>query len=199
MVQQIHGWRRMQKANQLTLTGLSNQLMKEHRMADQDFTHSKEYLFSIFDYIDGKLFWIKPLSPNKRLLGMEAGSATKHDRYKKVMIDKKSYKVHRLVYFMHHNYFPVYIDHINGNTFDNRIENLRDVTYTQNNQNAKIRKDSTSGVKGVYLHKATGKWTASCQANKKRLHLGLFDTIEEAEKAVKSAREQLHGSFARHN
>ena len=185
------------KPNKCQLVGFSNQLMKEHRMANKDSTLSQNLVAELFLYKNGCLFWKKKKSPSVNLFE-KAGSASEKDRYLRVMINKQSYKVHRLVFLLHHGYMPRYIDHINGDTFDNRIANLRDATYAQNNQNAKIRKDSTSGVKGVFLHKASGKWAASCQVNKKRQHLGLFATIEEAEKAVKSFRNQHHGEFARH-
>ena len=168
-------------------------------MADTDFTLTKEFLEKTFTYRDGLLIWRWLECSNKRLMGLEAGSWSKQDRYKKVSINKQSYKVHRLIYFMHHAVMPKYIDHINGNTFDNRIENLREATYSQNNQNASIRKDSTSKVKGVYFSKAANKWVAACQVNKKRHHLGCFATIAEAEKVLKSFREQHHGEFARHS
>jgi HNH endonuclease/AP2 domain len=186
------------KPNKCPLVGFSNQLMKEHRMANKDSTLSQNLVAELFSYEDGCLYWNKQKSPSVNLFE-KAGSSSEKDRYLRVMINHQSYKVHRLVFLLHHGYMPNYVDHINGDTFDNRIENLRDATYAQNNQNAKIRKDSTSGVKGVFFHKATGKWTASCQVNKKRTHLGLFLTIEEAEKAVKSFREQSHGEFARHS
>ena len=167
-------------------------------MANKDSTLSQNLVAELFLYENGCLFWKNRKSPSVKMYG-QAGSYSTQDRYLRVMVNNQSYKVHRLVFLLHHGYMPNYVDHINGDTFDNRIENLRDATYAQNNQNAKIRKDSTSGVKGVFLHKATGKWAASCQVNKKRQHLGLFLTIEEAEKAVKSYREQFHGEFARHS
>lgn len=166
-------------------------------MGDSDFTLTQDLLKELFLYKNGCLFWKQAKSNNIKLFD-QAGSASNTDRYLRVMINKTSYKVHRLVFLYHHGYLPKYIDHINGDTFDNRIANLREATYDQNNQNARIRKDSTSKIKGVYLHKSSNKWAASCQVAKKRTHLGLFGTIEEAEKAVKSFREQHHGSFARH-
>lgn len=165
-------------------------------MAEQIIT--KEYLNELFEYRDGELYWKFRKSPSVKI-NKPLGYVSKYDRYSKVTIDRKSYKLHRIIFLFHKGYLPDYIDHINGNTLDNRIENLRETTYFGNTQNAKIRKDSSSSVKGVYFHKITKKWSASCQSNKKRYYLGLFDTIEEAEKVVKSARERLHMDFARHS
>lgn len=88
-------------------------------------------------------------------------------------------------------------DHINGNTLDNRRSNLRVVTRTQNNQNVTIRKHNKSGYKGVSLEKKTGRWVAVIQANNKRIHLGTFDTPEEAYAAYCEAAKKYHGKFAR--
>jgi hypothetical protein len=164
-------------------------------MANKDIT--KELLLTLFDYKNGCLYWKAPAAHNVKIGDLVNSGAS--ERYLRVMVNSISYKVHRLVFLMHYGYLPKYIDHINGNTKDNRIENLREASYCQNNQNASIRKDSSSGIKGVYWHKPTKKWTASCQVNKKRHHLGCFDDIKAAENAVKLAREQYHGEFARHN
>jgi hypothetical protein len=88
------------------------------------------------------------------------------------------------------------IDHINGNRLDNRRCNLRMVNKCGNTQNARMRSDNTSGVKGV--SKQGEKWTARVQSNGKRVFVGIFTTKEEAEKAVRSRREELHGPFANH-
>lgn len=166
-------------------------------MANNDSTLTQNLLSELFTYENGNLYWKTRKSPSVDL-SKKAGSASSTDRYLRLMVNKQSYKVHRLVFMLHHGYMPKYIDHINGNTFDNRIENLREATYNQNNQNASIRKDNSSGIKGVYWHKITGKWSASCQVDNKRKYLGLHETIEKASNAVKSFREQHHGEFARH-
>lgn len=71
------------------------------------------------------------------------------------------------------------IDHKNRNTFDTRLENLNIVTSLENSQNAKIRKDNTSGIKGVNWSRKFNKWVARIQYNKKRIGKN-FETFEEA-------------------
>lgn len=81
----------------------------------------------------------------------------------------------------------ILIDHINGDTKDNRLVNLRLSTATQNMQNAKSKKE---GLRGAFFHKGTKKWQASI-----RLHLGTYDTAEEAALAYEAAAKELHGKF----
>lgn len=71
-------------------------------------------------------------------------------------------------------------DHINRNKLDNRQENLRSVTRTQNKFNTGLWKTNTSGYKGVTWSKQYGKWQAQIQINKKNNTLGLFNSIVEA-------------------
>ena len=90
----------------------------------------------------------------------------------------------------------IQVDHINHNTLDNRRSNLRICTASENQYNAGKRKDSTSGYKNVIWHKGAKKWIARITVSKKRLHLGLFSTPEEAYKAYCEAAIRYHGEFA---
>lgn len=91
------------------------------------------------------------------------------------------------------------IDHINGNTLDNRKCNLRICTVSENNKNRKIRKDNKSGYRGVYFYKQTNKWCAQIGINYKRITIGYYETIEEAHLARLEAVNKHHGMFARNN
>lgn len=72
------------------------------------------------------------------------------------------------------------IDHIDRNKLNNRKSNLRYCNQSQNNTNTKIRKDNTSGFKGVYFNKEKQKWRAYIFINKKYKSLGYFDKLEDA-------------------
>jgi hypothetical protein len=93
----------------------------------------------------------------------------------------------------------ILIDHINGNSLDNRKQNLRLCTKIQNCQNQKIRSDNTSGFKGVYKPLNRNTWCANITHSKKRIHLGVFKTKEEAAHAYNKAALKYHGEFARVN
>lgn len=94
------------------------------------------------------------------------------------------------------------LDHIDGNTINNYLHNLRLVTQSQNLKNRKLDRRNKSGVHGVYFHKSTKKWRAYININGKNTHLGLFDNIDDAKKARKSAEQEsdYHSNHGRrHN
>lgn len=105
---------------------------------------------------------------------------------------KATTRFHRLIMNCDDRKFD--IDHINHNTTDNRKSNLRIVTRSQNQMNTILRKNNTSGVKGVI--RQNNKWTASIQINKSRKHLGTFENFEEAVKVRKEAEKIYFGEYA---
>lgn len=151
----------------------------------------------LFDYdpISGEIRWRKPQSPRLKA-GDLAGSITKQG-YTNIRLDGHTYKAHRLAWlYMTGEHPPHEVDHINRIKGDNRWENLRKATKDENQWNASLRSDSTSGVSGVTFHKATGRWKTQCWANKKRYSLGSYETKEEAAAAVYKFRLERHGEFA---
>ena len=149
----------------------------------------------VFELKDGQLYWKKPR------IGIKVGSPAGHKRadgYYMTSIDGKLVYVHRVIYGMVHGHIPKVIDHINGNPSDNRIENLRAATTSQNTFNAGLRSTNKSGVKGVCWHKQSNKWRAQIYLNGKQKFLGTFDDLHLAEQAAIEARNQYHGEFARH-
>lgn len=95
------------------------------------------------------------------------------------------------------------IDHRDGDALNNRKSNLRRATLAGNNQNARIRKDNSSGFKGVQIAsgngKRTGKWKATIRFNGKTLHLGIFERAEDAAYAYDQRARELFGEFAHLN
>lgn len=87
-------------------------------------------------------------------------------------------------------------DHIDGDTLNNRRNNLRVASHADNMQNSAKPKNNTSGYKGV-RRTESGKWEASICVNSEVMRLGTFDTPEEAFEVYCNAAERLHGDFAR--
>lgn len=150
----------------------------------------------LFNYIDGNLIRRKQTS-SRSLVGQVAGTKNT-DGYIRVQINGKFYAAHKLIYLMWHGVYPDCIDHINGNRSDNRIENLREVTRSQNQWNRKTGKNNTSGIKGVVFDTNRNKWTASLYIDGKQKTLGRFDDIKLAELVVQKARDKHHKEYANH-
>jgi len=158
-----------------------------------------DLLKHLFDYDKetGNLIW-KVSNTNKQKIGDIAGSLNPKEGYIRVGVNGKKYYAHRLIFLYHKGYLPKTIDHINCDKADNRIENLRAVTASQNQHNRKLNSNNTSGYKGVYYHKPLNKWCAKIRLESKRMHLGYYNTPEEATEVLRKAREELHGVFANH-
>lgn len=157
---------------------------------------SKEFLDGLFEYRNGELFYKVSRSRNKA--GSKAGTYRARDNAYQVIINKKHFLVHRVVFMMHNGYMPEFIDHKDGNRSNNRIENLREATECQNAQNATLRSDNKSGAKGVNWCSASKCWQVRVQSSKKRIHLGVFKDFELAELVATMAREKYHGAYANH-
>jgi hypothetical protein len=134
---------------------------------------------------------------NTQYANTEAGSK-KSDGYLKVQIFKKQHLAHRVAWAIYYGKYPDgHIDHINGNRSDNRIKNLRDVTIQENARNQKISKINASGHSGIHYYKAGGSWAAYIYCDKKKIHLGYFDKVDDAIAARKQA-EKKYGFHPNH-
>lgn len=91
------------------------------------------------------------------------------------------------------------VDHINGNTLDNRRVNLRVCIREQNGKNMGRHKDSRSQYKGVRLTRGGRKWQARIWDGEREIFLGGYDTAEEAALVYNDAAKRLHGEYARLN
>lgn len=149
----------------------------------------------VFDCVDGKLFWKINTNKSKSLIGRQAGCNKGH-AYGTVCLDRKSYCVHRVIYCMHTGEWPEIVDHINNDTKDHRIENLRAATDTQNKFNKPAQANNKSGVKNVCWSTAHKKWAVQVQAHGKRVFSRLFADLELAELVAEEARRKYHGKFA---
>jgi len=108
-------------------------------------------------------------------------------------IDNKLYRTHRVIWLYVYGYLPVGpLDHINQCKTDNRIENLREVSFGQSRENIPVQKNNKCGLRGVWIHNQTNKWCASIGHKGKNIHLGSFTSAEEAYTAYKNAAAMYH-------
>jgi hypothetical protein len=121
----------------------------------------------------------------------------KHSKgYITIGIDCKSYLAHQLAWFYVYGKWIPQIDHENRIKTDNWIENLRPATTPENLHNAKRPRHNTSGLKGASFSVPHRKWRSYIQVRGKHMHLGLFQTREEAHAAYVNAARQHFGEFA---
>ena len=151
----------------------------------EEINNEIENLKTLFSYKEGKLYW----SDKARLKGKLAGYINK-DGYIEVNVNRKKYLAHRIIFAIHHDYLPDLIDHIDRNPKNNNVNNLRAASKALNAINTGIPKNNTSGIKGVSWHKKARKWTAQIKIKGKKVHLGIFSSIIDAEKARKNAEKE---------
>jgi hypothetical protein len=161
-------------------------------MNKTDSTLTQEYVKELFDYVDGALYWKQ--SRARVAKGDKAGSK-KANFYIYIQINKKFYLAHRLIFLWHHGYLPKFIDHKDVNPSNNKIENLREATQSQNLINRKKFSSNKTGFKGVRIRK--NRFVTSLGKDNKQIHIGTFKTAEEAHEAYKKAAIAHFGEFAK--
>jgi len=165
---------------------------------------TQEELLTLVIYIAGHLHWkARDRSYfssdgyfkrwNNRFVGKRIGTKNK-DGYIHACVLGDIYKEHRLIWLYFNGEFPTnVIDHINKIKDDNRIENLRDVEQVINSRNCLVSKNNTSGYSGISKIESTGRWRVRINDKAmKRIHVGVYDTLEEAILKRKEA-ERLYG------
>jgi hypothetical protein len=132
-----------------------------------------------------------------RATGKPAGS--RHSRgYWQISIDGRKYLRHHLAFlYVLGRWATVEIDHINGDKTDDRIDNLREATRTQNSWNKGLTARNKSGLKGASWDSHNRRWRGQINVGGKMAYLGSFQTPEEAHAAYVEAARKLHGEFLR--
>lgn len=138
---------------------------------------------------------------NKKYAGTKAFQ-TLHYGYLHGHVFKKHYFAHRVAWALHYGSWPEgQIDHVNGVRSDNRIENLRDVTHSDNQKNVKLRHDNKCGMPGIDWKKHASAWRVRVSREGKRHLVGYFKNLDEAMAARRYAQNQAayhanHGRIA---
>jgi HNH endonuclease len=130
--------------------------------------------------------------------GVRAFTADNGQGYRYGKLFGRHYRAHRIIWAVAYGEWPNgHIDHINGDRSDNRLDNLRVVTPSENQRNQKRASNNTSGVTGVFWLKAAQKWSAQITVGGRNKHIGLFNAFEDAVSARKSAEVEF-GFHANH-
>jgi hypothetical protein len=155
---------------------------------------TQEKLKQLFTYKKdtGVFTWKSPRS------GVTVGTRAGATHYKtgrtRIQVDGKLYEASRLAWLYTYGVLPnECVDHIDRNVSNNSISNLRLATKQQNNVNTTLRKDNTTGFKGVT--RKGSKFAAQLTVGKSTLWLGVFKTPEEAYKVYKKTTDEWFGNF----
>ena len=152
----------------------------------------------------GSLHWVIAVGGGNRGKRVRAGSPagcvrrTKENGtcYRSVSIDGKRYPSTHVIWALVHGHWPKHtIDHANGDTLDDRLENLREATHSQQQWNKGKSKVNTSGFKGVSPYGTKWRWHIKVD-NKMSWSKQSWDTAEEAFEDRKRALAAFHGEFS---
>lgn len=145
---------------------------------------SSEELSSYFYYDpDSGLVTRRKRTANRTKVGQQVGSR-RSDGYLSTHFKGKSYFLHRIVWKMSYFYDPLEVDHINGDRSDNRLCNLREVSYSGNAHNVQAR---------GYYQMHNGRYRATITINRVTRDIGYFDTKHEAREAYVKEKIKLQG------
>jgi hypothetical protein len=159
----------------------------------------------------GKLYWLSrslnlfkdvrgQTSWNTRYAGHEAFTSIDSRGYKQGNLFNRLYRAHRIIWALVTGSWPKNcIDHKDGDTLNNRWDNLREATFQENSRNTSSHKDSSSKYLGVHYEKHTKKWRAAGRAKGKRVCLGRYTSEVDAAKAYDNFARDFYGDFANLN
>lgn len=150
-----------------------------------------------YNRVTGGFTW-KETTGTKAVKGSKAGYIGTHG-YVVIYYRGLWLYAHRIAWAFETGSWPsVKIDHVDGNPSNNRFSNLRESSHSDNQANQKLRNDNTSGHKNVAWEKRKKKWRVRVAYERKEYHGGFFDNLEEAAKAARTLRKEVHGIFANH-
>lgn len=156
-----------------------------------------ERVKELFEYNPATGLFTRLIKVKRHNKGDVAG-CLKKDGYVVIKIDGVIYYAHRLAYFyMTGRWFDGETDHKDLNRSNNKWDNIRESTYSQNQMNTGLWKTTTSGHKGVHWDKSSKKWRVRMGVNNKVLNFGSYESFEEACVVRKNKEIEFFGEFSR--
>ena len=166
-------------------------------MSDKS-TLTAERLRNLLDYDSSTGVFTWRISPSPRVKPGDIAGTLNERGYLRIKIDGKHYRAHRLAFLHKDGEWPAgQVDHIDTNRSNNRWDNLRTATPSQNQWNRGAQRNNTSGYRGVSYDKARRKWAAQIKVNGRLRKLGRFPTARKASAAYEAEAKRIHGEFYR--
>ena len=171
--------------------------------ARKPLTQDRLKAFLLYDPVTGFFTWKVNILCGKGRAIVSAGDIAgcivnrAHTQYIEITIDGKHFYAHRLAFLYMTGEMPKLADHEDCDGLNNRWNNLRSATKSQNAANSRTARNNRARFKGVMRDKHRKKWVAQIKPNRKSTHLGTFDTVEEAQAAYATAARAIYGDFAR--
>lgn len=165
----------------------------------QKYIDREEFLREHFKYDPetGSLIWIKRPYRSHVVVGSIAGTK-RNDVQLVVSVQHAQLLVHRVAWWFATGEWPKEeIDHINCDSLDNRLCNLREADRAENCFNKRPYSRGGKGLKGAFYHKRDKCWFGQIRHNNQQFHLGNFKTEIDAHLAYCEAAKKLHSEFAR--
>lgn len=172
--------------------------MPAHPITSEDLENIKRFVSCDFD--TGVLKWIKRSGPRSNPGTVVRAVPHSGHKYGNIQILGRMYKIHRLIYAMKHGPLidtELEIDHINGDTLDNRISNLRRGTKSQNLQNMPLisNRGRYSKYTGVSYLPKKKRGCSNIRVNGKQISIGTYKTEQEAQEKYAEAKAKLHDFY----
>lgn len=167
-------------------------------MKEKEELFSQELIKSIFDYNNGHLYW-KIKYSRKVIVGKQAGYRNPKDNREVICLSGNMFFTYRLIFFYFNGWWPEEIDHADRNPANNKIENLRPATRSQNKINRRSRIGSSSKYLGVNFDKRSKKWVSRIRINGKSTQIGSFKEENLAALTWNRFAVKYYGEFANLN
>ena len=164
--------------------------------AKDETTYPRAAELLMYDPETGSFYW--RVSRGRVKAGSEAGvvhgDGHRGTPYLKIKIDGQQCRAHRLAWLLMTGRWPTdQIDHISGDSLDNRWANLREATQLENNRNCRIQANNKSGFRGIHWRSRRSKWEVRIRHDGRRYGCGLFENLEDAILARLEAEREFWG------